>query len=311
MIAIVVHGGAGGTSRVAQKRGCVTAAEIGMKILRRGGSALEAVVATVRWMEDSGVFNAGVGSVLRFDGQSIQMDAVVAVFDGSGVTQGAVEIVEDVRNPVLLAVEVMKTPHVKLGGDGAVQFARRLGLPGHPGPSPLALARHERLRRLIEREGIATAAPGWSPEALARLFDWDAQAENGDGGETIASVAEGCDTVGAVALDTVGRFALAASTGGMSVMLRGRIGDVPVRGAGFQIGSFGGVLATGIGEEIIRLEGSNKVSQLIQLGLHPQRACEQAVQLFDPTIPVGFIALTKDGVGIASNRDMPSHSIVE
>jgi L-asparaginase/beta-aspartyl-peptidase (threonine type) len=261
-------------------------------------------------MEDSGVFNAGTGSVLRFDGRSIQMDAVVAVSDESGVTQGAVEIVEDVRNPVLLAAEVMKTPHVKLGGDGAVQFARRLGLPRHPGPSKLAIVRHQRLLRLIGQKGIATAAPGWTREALAAFLDWDDQAENGDS-ETLASVAEGCDTVGAVALDAFGRFALAASTGGMSVMLRGRIGDVPVRGAGFQIGPFGGVLATGIGEEIIRLEGSDKVYQLIQLGLHPQQACEQAVQLFDPTIPAGFIALTKDALGVASNRDMPSYPPME
>lgn len=309
MAAIVVHGGAGGTSRVAQRRGCVTAAEIGMEILRNGGSALEAVVATVRWMEDSGVFNAGTGSVLRFDGRSIQMDAVVAVSDGSQVAQGAVEIVEDVKNPVLLAAEVMKTPHVRLGGDGAVEFARRLGLPGHPGPSKLAIARHERLLRRIEREGIATAAPGWTPEAT-KFLDLDDQGENGDGG-VLASVAGGCDTVGAVALDSAGKFALAASTGGMSVMLRGRVGDVPVRGAGFQIGSFGGVLATGIGEEIIRLEGSDKVYQLIRVGLHPKRACEQIVQLFDPTIPVGFIALTKEGLGVASNRNMPSYPPME
>ena len=181
MAAIVVHGGAGGTSRVAQKRGCVTAAEIGMEILRNGGSALEAVVAAVRWMEDSGVFNAGTGSVLRFDGHTIQMDAAVAVWDGSQVTQGAVEIVEDVQNPVLLAVEVLKSPHVKIAADGAVQLARRLGLPGHPGPSKLAIARHQRLLKTIEEKGIATAAPGWTPEALARFLDWDDQAENGDG----------------------------------------------------------------------------------------------------------------------------------
>ena len=310
MIAIVVHGGAGGTSRVAQKRGCVTAAEIGMEILLNGGSALEAVVAAVRWMEDSGVFNAGTGSVLRFDGHTIQMDAAVAVWDGSQVTQGAVEIVEDVQNPVLLAVEVLKSPHVKIAADGAVQLARRLGLPGHPGPSKLAIARHQRLLKTIEEKGIATAAPGWTPEALARFLDWDDQAENGDG-ETLASVAEGCDTVGAVAFDVAGRLAAAGSTGGMNIMFPGRVGDVSERGAGYQIGPSGGVLATGIGEDIMRMQGSDRVYRFLEVGVNPQRACEQGVQLFDQKIPIGFIALAKGGVGIASNRDMPSHSIVE
>lgn len=309
MIGIVVHGGAGGTSRVAQKRGCVTAAEIGMAILGNGGSVLEAVLATVQWMENSGFFNAGTGSVLRFDGETIQMDAAVAVWDGFRVTRGAVEIVKDVRNPVLLAAEVMKTPHVKLGGDGAVEFARRLGFPGHPGPSRLAIERHQRLLRLIEREGIATAAPGWTPEALVKFFDWEADAENGDG-EALASIVEGCDTVGAIACDRAGRLAAAGSTGGMNVMFPGRIGDVSEQGAGYQIGPFGGVLATGIGEDIMRMQGSGRVYRFLEVGVNPQRACEQGVQLFDPRIPIGFIALTKEGVGIASNRDMPSHSIV-
>ncbi len=306
MIAIVVHGGAGGTSRAAQ-RGCRQAAEIGMEILRKGGSALDASVAAVEWMENSGNFNAGTGSVLRMD-RSIQMDAAVAVAHGSLVTQGAVEVVEDVQNPVLLAVEVLKTPHVKIAGDGAVQLARRLGLPGHPGPSRLALQRHQRLLKAIERGELDTAAPGWTPEALAQFFG-EGDIESGSG--SLVSVEKECDTVGAIAFDRVDRVATAASTGGMSIMLPGRVGDVTARGAGFEIGSLGGVLSTGIGEEIIRLQGAGSVFQFIQRGVLPQLACELTVQLFGQNIPVGFIALTKDGVGIASNRDMPSHSIVE
>lgn len=305
MAAIVVHGGAGRTSSVAE-RGCVRAAELGMEILQQGGSALDAVVAAVVWMENSGKYNAGIGSVVRFDGTTIQMDAVVATSDG---LQGAVEAVEDVKNPVLLAVEVLRTPHMTLAGHGATDFARRVGLSAHPGPSRLALQRHQRLLNAIARGEINIAAPGWTPEALAEFLG--EQEQNGDGAFPLP--VQDCDTVGAIALDTEGKFAVAASTGGMSIMLRGRVGDVPERGAGFQVGPFGGALATGIGEEIKRQRGSDKVYQLIQvgLGLHPQQACEQIVGLFDPSIPVGFIALTTKGVGIASNRRMPSYSIVE
>jgi len=97
----------------------------------------------------------------------------------------------------------------------------------------------------------------------------------------------------------------------MGIMLRGRVGDVPVRGAGFQIGPVGGVLATGIGEEIIRLHGAERVYQFIQT-YDPQRACELGIQLFGPNIPIGFIALTKDGAGIASRPiKMPAYPLVE
>lgn len=303
MAVIVVHGGAGSTSSAAE-RGCRRATEVGMEILRKGGHALDAVLAAVEWMENSGKYNAGIGSIVRFDGTTIQMDAVVATSDG---LQGAVEAVEDVRNPVLLAAEVLKTPHMTLAGQGATDFARRLGLSPHPGPNTLAIQRHQRLLKAIERGEINIAAPGWTPEALADLLG--EQEKNGDGVSSVPT--QDCDTVGAVALDTEGKFAVAASTGGMSIMLRGRVGDVPDRGAGFQIGPLGGALATGIGEEIKRQRGSDKVYQLIQVGLHPQQACEQIVGLFDPSIPIGFIALTKEGIGIASNRKMPSHSIVE
>lgn len=309
MIAIVVHGGAGGTSPVA-RRGCRKAAEIGMEILWKGGSALDASVAAVEWMENSGNFNAGRGSVLREDGKTIQMDAAVAFFNGAEVLQGLVVAVENIRNPVLLALEIMKSPHLELAGSGAAAFAEKVGLLPHPGPSRLALQRYQRLREAIERGELSTAAPGWTPEAYERYFGDSEQEENG--ASSLAASGKECDTVGAIALDRSGRVATSASTGGMNLMLSGRVGDVANRGAGFQIGPRGGVLATGVGEEIIRQEGSGKVFQLIQVGLHPQQACEQVVKLFDLKFPVGFIALTIDGVaGIASNRDMPSYSIVE
>lgn len=304
MFAIVVHGGAGGTSSKAE-RGCRTAAEKGVEVLRNGGTALDAVVEAVASMEEAGDFNAGTGSVLRFDGVTIQMDAAVAISDGR---EGAVEVVEDVKHPVLLARAVIDTPHMKLAGPGAAEFARRLGLERHPGPSNLARRRHARLMKAVQEENLDVVAPGWTKKLIDALLA--AKQESGDGAHALLVSREDCDTVGAVALDSSGTFALAASTGGMSIMMPGRVGDVPVRGAGFQIGPLGGVLATGIGEIIIRLRGAESVYRRLEEGLSPQQACEQIVGLFEPHIPIGFIALTKDKVGIASNRDMPSHSIV-
>lgn len=301
MHGIVVHSGAGGTSSAAE-RGCRRAAETGMEILRQGRSALDAVVAAVKWMEDSGTFNAGVGSILRIDGQTIQMDAVVAT---SSNLQGAVGAVHGVKNPILLAKGVTETPHLLLTGEGAVAFARQLGLEEHPGPTIRVQRRYESLRQAIQEGRLEAVAPGWTSEALERC--WGSL----DGALLPVPHCAHCDTVGAVALDTEGVFALAGSTGGSSLMLPGRVGDVPVRRCGYQIGPLGGVLATGIGEEIIRQEGSGRVYQFLEMALPAQRACEQAVLLFPENIQVGFIALTREAVGIAANCPMASHSITE
>lgn len=297
--AIVVHGGAGGTSS-STKRGCQQAAEVGIEVLRKGGGALEAAVAAVEWMESSGKFNAGAGSILRLDGLTIEMDAVVASSEGSF---GAVEVVRGVKNPVRLALGVTQTPHHILTGEGAVSLAQQLGLDPHPGPTPRVRKRYESMRKAIAEGKLVP--PGWTSEELERLWDIEDFPP-----ELSASLKGG--TVGAIALDTKGVVALASSTGGSGLMRPGRIGDVPVRGSGWQIGEHGGVLATGIGEVIMEREGSGRVSTFMAQGLDPQRACEQVAGEFPADVPVGFIALNKQGsIGIKANCAMDTHSIVE
>jgi len=301
---IVVHGGAGGTSSWAI-RGCRLAAEEGMRVLRAGGSSLDAVVAAVQFMEGVGTFNAGVGSILRMDGKTIEMDAAVATSEHG--RQGAVGAITGIRNPVLLARAVMDSRHVMLVGDGAVEFAQRLnlGLEPHPGPTQRVRKRYEAMRRALDAGEVETIGPGWTSEELERIW--------GTEGTLVTPGMRDCDTVGAVALDANGIFAVAGSTGGSGLMIPGRVGDVPVRGAGYEAGPAGGVLATGIGEEIVRNEGSGKVYSLLSpaMGFSPQQACEQIVALFPPHIPVGFIALTKEAVGVAANCDMASASVTE
>ena len=300
MFAIVVHGGAGGTSSVAE-RGCQRAAEIGVGFLRGSGSALEAAVHAVVDMENSGIFNAGLGAILRIDGLTIQMDAVVATSDS---LFGAVGAVENVRNPVLLAAQVARLPNKFMTGPGATELARQLGLAPHPGPTARVKKRFESMRKALERGDIAAVAPGWTSETLERF--WGLHSSNGSTDEENKPET---DTVGAAALDDSGMFADASSTGGAGPMPKGRIGDVPMRGAGWQVGPLGAVLATGVGEEIMKREGSGRVYALLAQGVSPQRACEQAVDDFPREIPVGFIALTKGDVGIHSNYPRASHAI--
>lgn len=292
MHAIVVHGGAGGTSSQAE-RGCRQAAEVGMAILRQGGSALDAAVAAVKWMEDSGWFNAGTGSILRIDGKTIEMDAAVATSDGRLATVAAVP---GVKNPIIFAYQLAtKTTLVSVGGDEARKFAiEQLGLEVHPGPTPRVRKRHAKMMRDIVAGKLIP--PGWIAA---------------EDPEDPLDPSNAHDTIGVLTLDANGVFAVASSTGGSGAMIPGRIGDVPHRGAGFQVGGEGAVAATGVGEEIMRRQGSDQVFNLLKQEIGPQKAVEQVVAEFPSGIDVGFIALTREAVGIAANCPMASHSITE
>ncbi|KAL3273720.1 hypothetical protein HHI36_015150 [Cryptolaemus montrouzieri] len=170
---LIVHGGA--------------AARAGYKVLKRGGSALDAVEEAVRILEDDESMNAGRGSVLNLDGE-VEMDASIMV--GSTLAAGAVTIVRDIAHPVSLARLVMeKTPHVLLAGSGANKFAEEQGIPRVPPGS------------LITNDAV---------EALAQ-FKKCGQILTEIGGKDENSGEVG--TVGAVAIDAKGHLAAATSTG--------------------------------------------------------------------------------------------------
>ncbi|MFN0317525.1 MAG: isoaspartyl peptidase/L-asparaginase family protein [Burkholderiales bacterium] len=127
---IIVHGGAGPIkdgSLPQRLAGCQAAAQAGWEILRRGGSALDAVEAATAVLEDDPLFNAGTGSVLNSLGQ-IEMDA--AVMESRALRAGAVAAVQGIKNPIRLARRVLEDGrHVMLAGEGALQFAREIAFP--------------------------------------------------------------------------------------------------------------------------------------------------------------------------------------
>ena len=128
---ILVHGGAGphraDDDVEAAKRGCLVAARAGHAVLKRGGSALDAIEAAVRILEDDPVFNAGIGSALNRDGMA-ELDA--SVMNGATLAAGSVACVTSFQNPITLARKVMEqSPHVMLVAHGAEAFGRAQGLP--------------------------------------------------------------------------------------------------------------------------------------------------------------------------------------
>src|SRR6266849_5264664 len=131
-LVLLAHGGAGDYSRMTPKeiearRGVmVKAIQTGYGILARAGTSLDAVEATIRVMEDSGLFDAGRGAYYTREGIP-EMDA--AIMDGRTLSAGSAASLKHIANPIHLARLVMeKTPHVLLVGEGAEEFAKSQGI---------------------------------------------------------------------------------------------------------------------------------------------------------------------------------------
>jgi beta-aspartyl-peptidase (threonine type) len=287
---VVAHGGAG--ADLQDRDGCVAAADAGLKRLDGGGDALQAAIAAVCVLEDDPRFNAGTGSVLRMDGLTVEMDA--SVMDSLG-RLGAVAALRRVRHPVQVAAAVAGTPHWLLCGEGALRFARRIGAEDHDPATPQALRKHQAmLEQLRNGERLV---PGEDNADFGKYWNYPTPLQVHPG--------EPCDTVGAVARDAAGNFAVAASTGGCAPALLGRVGDTPIIGAGFYAGPAGAVAVTGVGEHIVRHLLAHAVHGWIADGMDLTAALQRAVALFDPAIDIGLIAVSATDSGACSNRDMP------
>jgi L-asparaginase / beta-aspartyl-peptidase len=291
---ILTHGGAASPS--SSSDGCVRAAQAARAVLDRGGDALAAALAATVVLEDDPRFNAGTGSNLRFDGALIEMDAAVMTSDARF---GAVACVQRVKNPILVAARVMDTPHLMLVGDGATAFARRHGFEEYDPTTEGARAKFARALADLRGKGTGDYAQDAAPWRKTKpAVHWNYDAEPPD-----------CDTVGAVVRDLHGRFAATASTGGTVYMLRGRVGDSPLMGAGVYAGPHGAVAATGVGEEIIRRFLAKTVYDWLAEGIAPARAAQRAVALFPEVVDVGVLVAGKRGHAIASNRNMASATL--
>ena len=261
-ITLVIHGGAGNITREnispaeeKQYREILKKAlDVGYKILKDGGTSVEAVSQVLVLLEDSPLFNAGRGSVFTSEGRN-EMDA--SIMDGESLNAGAVGGITIVKNPVLAAKMVMeKSPHVFLTGKGAEEFARQ--------------------------QGLEIVDPSWfSTPKRKKALDNIKILENQQKGMNQSG--ENQDhkygTVGAVALDKNGNLAAATSTGGMTNKKFGRIGDSPIIGAGtYANNNTCAVSCTGHGEYFIRLAIAHDVSALMEYkNLTVQQAGEEVI----------------------------------
>ncbi len=265
---LILHGGAGPWEKDNHPQvlaGMHDALIIGWNILQHGGSALDAVEqATIR-LEDHPLFDAGVGSYLNDMGE-VEMDALIT--DGRSRDFGAIAAVMQVKNPITLARFIMqKSGHRFFVGAGAEKLAIDYGLKLVPNFS------------FVTEEEFA--------DFRRRLSEQDPVIPQGHG------------TVGAVAIDANGHIASATSTGGSPHKKKGRVGDVPIYGAGgYSDDRYGGASSTGIGENIMRHVLSKQVIDRIAAGVSATEAANSAVDEVAAHIPnpeVGVIALDTTG----------------
>jgi len=281
-IGMAIHGGAGTIDRAKMtpqieedlRAGLHRALTAGHEILKDGGTSLDAVVASVRALEDNPLFNAGKGAVFT-SGGGHEMDA--AIMDGKTLKAGAVGGLEHVKNPISLARAVMEhSRHVMLVGEGAELFAQQMGL------------------ELVEQEYFYTEER-W--HALQRVQKAEADAL-ASGKEAIISDQDRHGTVGAIALDQAGNLAAATSTGGNTNKRPGRLGDTPIIGAGsYANNRTCAVSATGDGEYFIRLVAGHELSALMD---HCSMSLEEAARavvgkVTDLGGTGGLIAIDKEG----------------
>ncbi len=290
---LVIPGGAGVILReslTSEREAAVRATlqealQAGHVILARGGSSLDAVTAAIRILEDSPLFNAGKGAVFTHEGKN-ELDA--AIMFGPTRQAGAVAGLRHVKNPITLARAVMEqSPHVMMIGEGAEAFARQQELELVSESYFHTEERWQSLQRALEAEGSQARQPTsfWSrPEGRAFKFG----------------------TVGAVALDQKGQLAAGTSTGGMTNKRFGRVGDVPVIGAGTYADSRCAVSATGHGEFFIRYTVARDICARLQYQELPLREAADTV-VMDVLVKAGgeggVIALDEHG-----NVAMPFNS---
>jgi len=243
---IVVHGGAGTILRdsmtaekeSAYQQGLQDSLDAGYELLGKGGSAIDAVRAAVRSLEDNILFNAGRGAVFTSNGRQ-EMDA--SLMDGKTLMAGAVASINNIRNPIELAYAVMtKSQHVFLAGKGACDFAKLHDIKTEKDEYFYSQQRYDQWK--IMQGSQATALD-----------------------HNIDVPGHKMGTVGAVACDANGNIAAATSTGGMTNKAFGRIGDSPMIGAGTYANNLTcAISCTGHGEPFIRAVTAYDVSCLME-----------------------------------------------
>ncbi len=305
-ISIVVHGGAGDIAADyydIARQGCQEAALVGWRVLQAGGSALDAVEAAVRVLEDNPAYNAGTGACLSIEG-NIELDA--GIMDGRTLNLGAIAGVEMIKNPISLARQVLASQHVMLLGRGAEQFAAEHGILQCEFEDLLTARQYARWKAYLHTRGVTFEdEPHIVREDEPSMIRREVSVLTARGEE------QKHGTVGAVAVDNTGAVAAATSTGGIHNKYPGRVGDSPLVGCGFYADELAGVSCTGDGEDFVRLMIAKRATDYVAQGLSASEAAKAAIAFLGAkaTGTGGLILVdASGGVGCAWNTQHMAHA---
>ncbi len=277
MVSIVVASGNG-----------ASALPTGMRILARGGSALDAVEACAKIIEadttDTSVGRGGKPNVLG----EVELDA--SIVDGTTHRTGAVAALKGYLHPISVARAVMeRTPHVFIVGDGAARFASEIGAKRIQNLTPSTRKMWvERLRSV-----------GETPTSIRRRAKLLPVVRR--------AVLEERGTVNFLALDRRGDIASAVTTSGWAYKYPGRVGDSPIVGAGNYCDSrYGAAACTGYGELAIRNVTAKTAVDRLATGMPPDMVARAAIADANELEDAAFniVVLSAKGVhASATNRE--------
>ncbi len=262
------------------------------KILSTGGAALDAVEQGVMVTENEINCCVGLGANPDRDGH-VTLDA--SIMDHQ-FNCGSVAFLERIKHPISVARKVMeKTPHVMLVGAGAQQFALSEGFS-------------------LEKDELSNDAKNaydnWLKKSTYKpIYNVERQSEipkNDAAFNAPHKLSNGewnHDTIGMIALDAQGNLSGSCTTSGAGFKMRGRLGDSPIIGAGLYVDNeVGAVVATGQGEDVIRVAGSSAVVEFMRQGKSPKEACRLVIERIRrikkekaKDIQVCFIAINNKG----------------
>jgi len=282
---LVIHGGAGNVTKgrytAEEEKNYIAkmneALSVGYKILKEGGRALDAVENTIKVLEDSPLFNAGKGAVFTSNGIN-ELDA--AIMDGKTLEAGAVAGIKRIKNPIILARKIMEnSKHVMLVGEGAEIFAKEQNL------------------EIVDNEYFHTDKR-WQSLQKIKAEERKKKSKN-KSGDINKNTNSKFGTVGCAALDKNGNLAAGTSTGGMTNKKYGRVGDVPIIGAGtYANNNTCALSATGHGEYFIRNVVTHDISALMEYkNLSINEAAREVVmnKLVKQNGSGGVIGIDKNG----------------
>ena len=263
------------------------------EVLKNGGNALDAVEKGVMVTESELNCCVGLGANPDRDGM-VTLDA--SIMDHH-FNCGSVAFLERIQHPISVARKVMeKSPHVFLVGAGAQAFALANGFTLESGTlSEQAKRNYQDWLKTSNYQPVINVEKNQSVDYINPSFNAPNKLTDGEWNH---------DTIGMIALDQFGNLSGSCTTSGAGFKMRGRVGDSPIIGAGLYVDNeVGAVVATGQGEDVIRVAGASAVVEWMRQGKSPETACRLVVEKVNrikkdkaKDIQVCFVAMNKKGI---------------